>query len=256
MRRKSAIFGLRHNDTKSFITNRHDAGIFGIAASRVVTRHHGISDRHGNLRAIARARPRLTDYSIALSCVAHAIASAASSQPSRARCLNRPAAARRSRPMIPASRKCISDDALTRLDAATAPRYCKGMGFIARVACWVGVVLLGAFAVGCAQVTEVGGGAGTRGVGNAQPEPVDADNRGLPASTDRSAFAKSGARVRALGYAAEDVAQFRTLHDRQLAFDCEFMNGATCGDLHCPRRCLSSSEPRSERRSSLAASTR
>ena len=53
MRRKSAPFCLRHNDTKSFTTTEHDVGILGIAASWVVTRYHGISDRHGNVRATA-----------------------------------------------------------------------------------------------------------------------------------------------------------------------------------------------------------
>src|SRR5665811_561648 len=37
MRRKSAHFGVRHNETKPFTTHAHDAGFLGIAASRVVT---------------------------------------------------------------------------------------------------------------------------------------------------------------------------------------------------------------------------
>ena len=37
----------------------------------------------------------------------------------------------------------------------------------------------------------------------------------------------------ALGYESEGVSQFRTLHDQQLGFDCEFVSGKVCGDLHC-----------------------
>lgn len=97
----------------------------------------------------------------------------------------------------------------------------------------VGGVLLGALAVGCGQVTDASAGAGTGGLGNARSEPVNPGDSRLPAVTDRFAFAKSGQRVHALGYASEGVTQFRTLHDQQLDFDCEFMSGAGSCDLHC-----------------------
>jgi hypothetical protein len=105
------------------------------------------------------------------------------------------------------------------LDGAGAPGYLKGMSFRARVAGWVGVVLLGSSALGCGQVTGANAGSG------------------LPASTDRYAFAKNGDRVLALGYLSEGVAQFRVLHDQQLDFDCEFTPGTACRDPHCvPKR--------------------
>jgi hypothetical protein len=56
---------------------------------------------------------------------------------------------------------------------------------------------------------------------------------GLLPSTQSFAFAKSGERVQALGYLSEGVAQFRTLHDQKLDFDCAFRSGKVCGELRC-----------------------
>ncbi|HEY3253358.1 MAG TPA: hypothetical protein VGJ91_05400 [Polyangiaceae bacterium] len=104
------------------------------------------------------------------------------------------------------------------MDGASAPRYLKCMGFIARAGWLACAVLLGFGAAGCGQV------GGTNGAG---------DHTGLPSSTDASAFAKSGERLQALAYTSEGVTQFRTLHDRLLGFDCEFVSGSAGGDLHC-----------------------
>jgi len=95
------------------------------------------------------------------------------------------------------------------------------MAFIARAGWLVGVILLGLEALGCGAVAE----SATDG------------NNGLPTSTDRFAFAKSGDRVQALGYVSQGATQFRTLHDQQLDFDCEFASAKICADLRCfPKR--------------------
>ena len=101
-------------------------------------------------------------------------------------------------------------------------RYFKCMGFRVQLGGLVGVALLGLLVVGCGQVvgTNEGGGAA-------------AGSNQLPAATDRYASAKSGERVQALGYVSEGVAQFRTLHDELLGFDCEFVSGIADDDLHC-----------------------
>ena len=113
------------------------------------------------------------------------------------------------------------------------PRYSTSMDFIVRVGWLGGVVLVGTCAVGCGEVSEASGGAGTGGAGNARPELGDAGSKGLPASTDPFAFAKSGDRVLALGYVSEDVVQFRVRHDQQRDFDCEFASGTGCSDFRC-----------------------
>ena len=96
------------------------------------------------------------------------------------------------------------------------------MGFRVQWGGLVGVALLGFELVGCGQVlgTNEGGGAA-------------AGSNQLPAATDPYASAKSGERVQALGYVSEGVAQFRTLHDDLLDFDCEFATGNADEQLHC-----------------------
>lgn len=102
------------------------------------------------------------------------------------------------------------------------PRYLKCMGFRVQLGGLVGVALLGLEVIGCGQVvgTNEGGGAA-------------AGSNPLPAATDPYASAKSGERVQALGYVSEGVAQFRTLHDERLDFDCEFATGIADDELHC-----------------------
>lgn len=117
------------------------------------------------------------------------------------------------------------------MDAVAASRYLKSMGFSARLGGLVGVVLLGFEAVGCGQVVGTNGREGAGDLGSADPAP--APGPGLPDAMDRFAFAKSGNRLQALGYVSEGVAQFRTLHDSLLDFDCEFVSGTDGGDSHC-----------------------
>src|SRR6478736_58885 len=95
------------------------------------------------------------------------------------------------------------------------------MGIVARSRGWVASAICGVFMVGCGGVTEPRGGEG-----------VLTNDPGGDAS-DRFALAKSGQRVLALGYVSEGVEQFRTLHDGQLDFDCEFVKGEPGADLHC-----------------------
>jgi hypothetical protein len=96
------------------------------------------------------------------------------------------------------------------------------MGFVARALWFAAVGLLGFEAAGCGQVSGANGGEGSL-------ENTD----GLPPSAQPFAFAKSGERVQALGYLSEGVAQFRTLHDQKLDFDCTFKSGKVCGELRC-----------------------
>jgi len=106
-------------------------------------------------------------------------------------------------------------------------RYLKAMGFLFRMGGLVGAALLGFGAVGCGQVSGTNGGDGAREPGN----------NGLPAATDRFAFAKSGERLLALGYESEGVSQFRTFHDEQFDFDCEFVSARSGDDSLCvPKR--------------------
>lgn len=109
------------------------------------------------------------------------------------------------------------------------------MGFLARMGGLVGAALLGFEAVGCGQVVGTNGGEGAGDFAGAPP--VAPPDHALPAATDRFAFAKSGNRLQALGYVSEGVAQFRTLHDSLLDFDCEFVSGSDGNDSHCaPKR--------------------
>ena len=109
------------------------------------------------------------------------------------------------------------------------------MDLISRLGSSLFVVSLGLSTVACGGKAHSGGGADSGDLGNALPANTGSGR--VPASTDRFAFAKSGERVLALGYESEGVSQFRTLHDQQLGFDCELMNGKICGDLHCvPKR--------------------
>lgn len=103
------------------------------------------------------------------------------------------------------------------------------MGSVARVRGLVASLMLGAGSLGCGQVTSSTGGEGASAN----------DSPGGESGTvnDRFALATSGERVLALGYLSEGVAQFRTLHDRVLDFDCEFVEGVADADLHCvPKR--------------------
>jgi hypothetical protein len=59
MRQKKALFAYLRKDRKSFTTSRQDAGFVAIAASRVVTRHHAISDWHGNVRSTGKSRAKI-----------------------------------------------------------------------------------------------------------------------------------------------------------------------------------------------------
>src|SRR6478609_6130529 len=95
------------------------------------------------------------------------------------------------------------------------------MGFVARSRGWIGSLIFGVFAVGCGGATEPRGGEGVL------------TNDPVGEASDRFALVKSGKRVRALGYISQGVAQFRTLHDGQLDFDCEFVKGEPGADLHC-----------------------
>jgi len=117
-------------------------------------------------------------------------------------------------------------DDLTRLDASRAGRYSKSMGFSMRVHRFVGLVVFAQGVVGCGQVTEPRGGEGALADGSAEEASA-------PSATERFAFAKSGTRLKALGYLSEDVAQFRTLHDQLLGFDCEFVTGSDGQDFLC-----------------------
>lgn len=59
MRRKKGPFCYLRQDRKSFTTSGQDAGFVAIAASRVVTRHHAISHRHGNVRSTGKSRAKI-----------------------------------------------------------------------------------------------------------------------------------------------------------------------------------------------------
>lgn len=94
------------------------------------------------------------------------------------------------------------------------------MGFIARAVGLGFGVSLGLGALGCGQLT------GSNGQGGAT-----ADGDGHPTLADGLALAKSGDRLQVLGYVSEGVTLFRTLHDKLLDFDCEFVGDG--GDRHC-----------------------
>jgi hypothetical protein len=105
------------------------------------------------------------------------------------------------------------------------------MGFILRAHWLVGMISLGLEVLGCGQVGGTSAGEGSSHVGGAGAGEGSSD--GLPAATDRYAFAKSGDRLQALGYTSDGAAQFRTFHDSLLDFDCEFVSGKSCGDRQC-----------------------
>lgn len=98
------------------------------------------------------------------------------------------------------------------------------MGFSTWVCRLVAGGLLGFGGVGCGQVTELKGGEGAFSDGSAEER--------TPAATERFAFAKSGQRSRAVGYLSEDVAQFRTLRDELLGFDCQLEPDSPGPDFH------------------------
>lgn len=99
------------------------------------------------------------------------------------------------------------------------------MGFVARLGGWVALGIFGGLVVGCGGVTEPRGGEGV--LSNHPTSDT------TPEGKERYALAKSGDRVVALGYLSEGVAQFRTLHDNLLGFDCEFVEAGPGGDIHC-----------------------
>ena len=71
------------------------------------------------------------------------------------------------------------------------------------------------------------GGQGNGGV-------ADRPGRGgTSESAQTLPFAKAGLRLQALAYVADGVAQFRTLHDSKLGFDCEFAQDASGAGFHC-----------------------
>jgi len=79
--------------------------------------------------------------------------------------------------------------------------------------------------VGCGQVADVpdtGSGAGAAG--------SDGPVSGLT-------FAQSGSRLVALGYSSNEARLFRTFHDTQLGFDCDFVADQASGD---EQRCVPS----------------
>ena len=86
---------------------------------------------------------------------------------------------------------------------------------------WAVTVLLAA--VGCGQTrgaTDSGSGAGSGGGGD-EPPVMGLD------------FAQSGSRVLALGYSSNEARLFRTFHDQELGFDCEFVSDAAGRDQRC-----------------------
>jgi hypothetical protein len=108
------------------------------------------------------------------------------------------------------------------LDLIFIERYRYCMGFVARACGLLGSLSL---AVGCGQVTRATGGDGAL--------PNDSAAGGSASTSDLFSLPKSGERVLALGYLSEGVAQFHTLHDRLLDFDCEFVDGEVGADHHC-----------------------
>jgi hypothetical protein len=79
---------------------------------------------------------------------------------------------------------------------------------------WAVTVLLAS--VGCGQTRGVsGGGVGAAGGGNDDEPPEMALD-----------FAQSGSRLVALGYSSNEARVFRTFHDSQLGFDCDFVPDA------------------------------
>ena len=88
---------------------------------------------------------------------------------------------------------------------------------------WTVSVLLAS--VGCGQTRGVSAtGAGATGGDDDDPQVMALD------------FAQSGSRLVALGYSSNEARVFRTFHDQQLGFDCDFVPEAT-GEL---QRCMPS----------------
>ena len=69
-------------------------------------------------------------------------------------------------------------------------------------------------------MTDAGSGAGSGGGGDGPPVM----------SLD---FARSGTRVRALGYSSNEARVFRTFHDQELGFDCTFVSDEAGRDQRC-----------------------
>ena len=165
-------------------------------------------------------------------------------------CAARGGGAQAARRLCP-SRKCIARHELTRLDALRPAHYFQGMTLRMPVAWVMHAALAGLAALGCGQVAAgasegAGGSPGTAGQaagGSAGAAAGTAGDAGRPALVDPNLpwdsalpFAKSGDRLQALGYVANSVEQFRSMHDALLDFDCEFAPDAAGSGLRCVPR--------------------
>lgn len=90
---------------------------------------------------------------------------------------------------------------------------------------WAVTVLLAA--VGCAKTDagrDTGTGAGGSADGPSTPAPMALD------------FVRGGTRLLAMGYSSNEARVFRTFHDSQLDFDCEFVSAGEGSDERCVPR--------------------
>jgi hypothetical protein len=94
---------------------------------------------------------------------------------------------------------------------------------------WAVTILLAS--VGCGQAKSAasadlgeGNDAGTGGGGSDDDDDPQAMN---------VAFARSGSRLVAMGFSSNEARVFRTFHDQQLGFDCDFAPGAADVDQRC-----------------------